>query len=155
MDVQADLGLVRSIGWFAVLLAGVLLLVWLWLRPGGGLSAVAGLMLLAVAGVCFSYRHVVHIDVQADMVEQSRRFLLWERHRGYLFSDFRAVGVGAVLGGDLRPVYLAHVVELRGRSRLVLPGIYYGLERARTEADELARELGLPVESRVRTILWS
>ncbi|TVR01566.1 MAG: hypothetical protein EA399_01890 [Desulfovibrionales bacterium] len=155
MDVQADLGLARSIGWFAVVLAGVLLAIWLGLRPGGELSAVAGLMLLAVAGGCFSYRHVVHIDVQANMVEQSRRFLIWERHRGYLLSNFRAVGVGAVLGGDLRPVYLAHVVELRGRSRLVLPGMYFGLERARSEADEMARKLGLPVESRVRTILWS
>lgn len=155
MDFRADTGLFRTIGGFAAGMAVVLLVVWIWLRPGGELSALGGVVLLVMAGACISYRHEVHIDREADMVEQFRRILFWKRHRGFLFSDFQAVGVGAVLGGDLRPVYLAHVVELRGRSRLVLPGLYFGLERARTGAAELARELDLPFEPRVRTILWS
>ena len=112
------------------------------------------MVLAVVAAGCCAYRHEVHIDQRADVVEQHRRILFRERHRGGLLSDFRAVGVATVLGGDLRPVYLAHVIELRGRSRLVLPGVYFGLERAKAEAADLARELDLPLESRVRTILW-
>ncbi|WP_028572018.1 hypothetical protein [Desulfonatronum lacustre] len=155
MDIRADSGLSRTIGRFAAGMALVLFLVWMWLRPGGELSAFAGVVLSVVAAGCFSYRHEVHIDQRADVVEEYRRILFRERHRGFLFSDFRAVGVANVLGGDLRPVYLAHVVELRGRSRLVLPGVHFGLERARGEAADLARQLDLPLESRVRTILWS
>ena len=154
MELRADPGLGRTIGCFAAVLGVVLILVWLWLRPGGGYSAIAGLGLLLTALVCVTYRHEVQIDAEADMVEQSRRVLFWARNRGFLLRDFRAVGVAAVLGGDLRPVYLAHVIELRGRSRLVLPGMHFGLERTRREAAELARELGLPLEQRVRTILF-
>ena len=154
-DIRADSGLCRAVGWFAVGMAVILFLVWGWLRPGGEISAFAGVVLLMIAAGCFSYRHEVHVDPRADVVEQHRRILLWERNRGFLFSSFRAVGVVAVLGGDLRPVYLAHVLELRGRNRLVLPGVYFGLDRARTEAADLAHQLDLPLESRVRTILWS
>ncbi len=154
-DIRADSGLGRTIGRFAAGMSVVLFLVWLGLRPGGEFSAFAGVVLSVVAACCFSYRHEVHIDQQADVVEQYRRILFRVRHRGFLFSDFRAVGVATVLGGDLRPVYLAHVIELRGRTRVVLPGVHFGLERARAEAADLARQLGLPLESRVRTILWS
>ncbi len=155
MIIQADLGLSRIIGRFALGMALALFLVWLWLRPGGEFSAFAGVALSVVAACCFSYRHEVYIDQWADVVEEYRRILFRERHRGFLFSDFRAVGVATVLGGDLRPVYLAHVIELRGRSRLVLPGVHFGLEKAKAEAADLARQLDLPLESRVRTILWS
>jgi hypothetical protein len=125
------------------------------LRPGGEFSAFAGMVLAVVAVGCFSYRHEVHIDQRADVVEEYRRVLFRERHRGFLFSEFQAVGVATVLGGDLRPVYLAHVIELRGRNRLVLPGVHFGLEKAKVEAADVARQLDLPLESRVRTILWS
>lgn len=154
-DIRGDSDLSRTIGRFAAGMAGILFLVWLWLHPDGELSAIAGVVLAVVAAGCFSYRHEVHIDQRADMVEQYRRILFWERHRGFLFSNFRAVGVAAVLGGELRPVYLGHVVELRGRSRLVLPGMHFGLERARSEAAALALQLDLSLESRVRTIFWS
>lgn len=155
LDICADTGLFRIIGRFTAGMAVILFLVWGWLRPGGELSAIAGVVLSVVAAGCYSYRHEVHIDQRADVVEQYRRILFWERYRGFLFSSFKAVGVAAVLGGDLRPVYLAHVIELRGRGRLVLPGMHFGLERARSEAADVARKLDLPLESRVRTILWS
>lgn len=154
MDIRADSRLSRTIGRFAAGMAVILFLVWMWLLPGGELSAFAGVVLSVVAAGCFSYRHEVHIDQRADVVEQYRRILFRERHRGFLFSDFRAVGVATVLGGDLRPVYLAHVIELRGRNRLVLPGVHFGLEKAKAEAADLARQLDLPLEARVRTILW-
>ncbi|WP_031385660.1 hypothetical protein [Desulfonatronum thiodismutans] len=154
MDIRADTEISRTIGGFAAGMAVVLFLVWIWLRPGGEFSAFAGVVLSVVAAGCFSYRHEVHIDQRADVVEKYRRILFRERHRGFLFSEFRAVGVATVLGGDLRPVYLAHVIELRGRSRLVLPGVHFGLEKAKVEAADLARQLDLPLESRLRTILW-
>ncbi|WP_139163003.1 hypothetical protein [Desulfonatronum thiosulfatophilum] len=154
MDIESDPRLIRSLGCLAGLMALALLLLWLALRPGGLLSAVFGLVLLLVAVACFTYRHAVHVDVQSDYVEQYRRILFRERYRGFLFSSFTSVGVATVLGGDLRPVYLAHVLELRGRTRLVLPGMHFGLETARHDARKLAQRLGLPLEQRVRTILF-
>ena len=154
MDIESDWKFFRSLGCFSGLMALASLLLWLALRPAGVLSAVSGLVLLLVAVVCFTYRHTVHVDVDSDYVEQYRRFLFRERYRGFLFSSFDSVGVATVLGGGLRPVYLAQVLELRGRSRLILPGLHLGLENARNEARELAQRLGLPLEQRVRNILF-
>ncbi|GAB6058411.1 hypothetical protein [Desulfonatronum parangueonense] len=153
MDIRSDRKLSKSMGWFALFLSLILFLVWGWLWPAGMYSAVLGCFLLLFGGACITYRHEVHIDAESDVVEQYRRILFWERHRGFLFSSFREIGVAAVLGGDLRPVHLAHVIELRGSSRLVLPGLYPGLAKAKATATELGTTLGLPAAQRTRTIL--
>lgn len=152
MDFFADRKLSSGIGWLAISLSLTMFLVWAWLWPSGAFSAVMGGILLLFGGACLTYRHEVHIDAESDVVEQYRRVLFWERHRGFLLSSFREVGVAAVLGGDLRPVHLAHVIELRGSSRLILPGVYPDLAKARIVATEVGNALGLPAGQRTRTI---
>jgi len=154
IHLGADKTLGRSVGLFCATAALLLFLAWAWLWPGGILCAASGALMLIASVAALTHVHEVSIEPDIDIVEQRKSVFFLERNRGFLFSRFNAVGVVAALGGDLRPVHLAHMVELRGSSRLLLPGMYVGLPQARQEAQRLAQELGLPLDSRTRTIFW-
>ncbi len=154
MEIASDPFLSRLAGALAAGIALLQVLLGAFLFPDVLVLCVAAggaFALLSVA--CFSYHHVVHIDRDNDVLEQHRRMLFIERNRGFLLSSFKGVGVAAVAGGGgFRPVPLVHLVELRGRTRLILPGFHAGLVQARAKAAGLAAFLDIPLETRVRRI---
>lgn len=154
MEIVSDRLLCKAAGMF---FAGMALLqfflVFFLLQKVLVLCLVVGVFFLVLSMACFSYQHVVHIDRPNDVLEQHRSMLFFERNRAFLVSSFHAAGMAAVAGGGgLRPMPLAHMVELRGRTRVVLPGIHAGIDQARAKAAELAAFLDIPLESRVRRI---
>lgn len=116
------------------------------------ISLLAGFGLLVLALCCLTYRHLVHIDPQSDVLEQHRRLLFLERNRAFLLSSFTGVGVSSLTIRGIPPIHIVFFVELRGRSYVKLPGIHLHLARAMTRAQRIAKQLNLPADSKTRRI---
>ncbi len=116
------------------------------------ISLLTGLGLLVLALCCLTYRHLVHIDPESDVLEQHRRMLFVERNRAFLLSSFTGVGVSSLTIRGVLPIHVAFFVELRGRSCVVLPGIHLHMSQALARAQRIAKQLNLPAESKTRKI---
>lgn len=152
MIISSDQALGKALGLFFTVLAMLHLLVGAVFFAGSVLWPVAAALFAFCAAACFTYRHEVHIDRDSDVLEKHSRFLFIHRNSGCLLSSFRGVGLAALSTRGLNPVQLAHLVELRGRTRVVLPGLHVRLGQARAKAAEVAALLDLPLEPRIRRI---
>jgi|GEM_PF-6173422 len=154
MEIASDPYLGRIAGTFTAGMAVLQFILGIFVFPKILVLCIAtGVAFLLLSAVCFSYRHVVHVDQQNDVLEQHRSILFVERNRGFLFSSFYSVGVTVMAGGGgFRPLPLAYMVEVRGRTRLILPGVHAGLDQAMAKAAKFAAIFNLPLDSRVRRI---
>lgn len=153
MTIASDLHLSRYAGVFALGMALLMLGLGFFLfQKFFALSLATGIFFLVLSGCCFTYRNVAHLDPNNDVLEKHRRVLFFERNQGFLLSSFNSVGISAVSTKGLQSTILAHFVELRGRARVSLPGMYLGVGQARVTAAEVAAFLNVPLDSHIRRI---
>lgn len=153
MEISWDFFSSRVAGFFSAGLGAGLICLSLFLaRRFLVISLLAGFAFLALALCCLTYRHLVHIDPQSDVLEQHRRMLFLERNRAFLLSSFTGLGVSSLTIRGIRPVHVAFFVELRGRTHVMLPGIHLHLAQAMTRVHRIAQQLNLPVNSKTRRI---
>lgn len=153
MTIAADLQLSRYAGAFALGMALLQFALGFFLfQKALAVSLAAGLLFLVLSAACFSYRNVAHFDPETDVLEKHRGVLFLERNQGFLLSSFNSVGISAVSTKGLQSTILAHFVELRGRTRVSLPGMYLGAGQARVKAAEVAAFLNVPLDSHIRRI---
>jgi len=110
---------------------------------------VLGLVCLVAGIAAFFYEHRVEFDRERGIINKRISFPLWQRYKLFRVNDFKTIVIGSGAGSSIHTPSIIYVIELKGVSKLRLPGIFKSEAVARGRAEELASFLGIPVEQSV------
>lgn len=122
----------------------------IWLSP-------AGLLLLFLSVISFTFRKIVRIDKRTGKIEKCLSCLLWRKTQLYSISEFTGIGIG--MAGTSSATFdirgkSVYFLQLLGARNLSIPGMTNNKEAMISLAEQVGEYLNLPVEKTPRIVFF-